>query len=170
MRHTTSLLPFALLLIAAPALAQGNPRGEAKAAVNGKNVVIEYGRPSLKGRDMLAEAKPGTPWRLGSDAPTTLQTDADLTFGAVLVPQGRYVLNATKVADDKWVLNVLKAGPADGGQEKTKIGDVPLTFSNVDTSVEMLTIELKGSKGSKDEGDLVVRWGHASLSATFSAK
>jgi DUF2911 family protein len=167
MRKPTSLLPCALLLIASPALAQGNPRGEAKTTVGGKNVVIEYGRPSLKGRDMLAEAAVDKPWRMGADAPTTLETDADLTFGAVLVPQGRYVLNATKVAEDKWVLNVLKAEPADGGPEKTKIADVPLSFSKVDTSVEMLTIELKGGK---NEGEFLMRWGHASLAASFTGK
>jgi hypothetical protein len=135
--------------------------------VGGKNVVIEYGRPSLKGRDMLAEAEVDRPWRMGADAPTTLDTEADLTFGAFLVPQGHYILTATRVAEDKWTLNVLKPEPADRGPGRTKIADVPLSMSKLDTSEETLTIELKGGK---NEGEFVMKWGHASLSATFTGK
>jgi hypothetical protein len=167
MRKPTSLLPFALLLIASPALAQGNPRGEARATVSGKSVVIEYGRPSLKGREMLAEAEVNRPWRMGADAPTTLDTEVDLSFGPVAVPKGHYVLNATKVADDKWVLNVLKPEQADRGPGRTKIADVPLSTSKLDASVETLTIELKGDG---DKGEFIMKWGRASLGASFSGK
>jgi hypothetical protein len=167
MRNSTSLLPCALILIASPALAQGNPRGEARATVSGKSVVIEYGRPSLKGRDMLAEAKVGESWRMGADAPTTLDTEVDLSFGPVAVPKGHYVLTATKGSDDKWVLNVLKLEQSDRGPGRTKIADVPLSASRLEASVETLTIDLEGEK---DKGEFVMKWGHASLGASFSGK
>jgi hypothetical protein len=167
MRKPMGLLPCALLLIASPALAQGNPRGEARATVSGKSVAIEYGRPSLKGRDMLAEAEVDRSWRMGADAPTTLDTEVDLSFGPVAVPKGHYVLTATKVAADKWVLNVLKPEPADRGPGRTKVADVPLSMSKLDASVETLTIELKGEK---EKGELTMNWGHASLGASFSGK
>jgi Protein of unknown function (DUF2911) len=143
-----------------PVLAHGAPRGEAKATVAGKAISVDYGRPSLNGRDMLGQAQVGTPWRMGADGPTTLTTDADLTFGAVSVPKGSYVLKATKTAEDKWTLNVLK-------KDGTAAGDVPFVVGKLPESVEMFTID---AHGEKDAGDLELKWGTTSLKASFTAK
>jgi hypothetical protein len=151
----------AALFVAAPVFAQ-NSRGEAKATVAGKAVTIDYGRPSLKGRDMLGQAQVGQSWRMGADAATGLKTDADLSFGEVRVPKGEYVLTATKVAADKWQLNVLSKS-----EERAKVADVPLTVSKLDASVEQFTIELKGDQ---DKGELVLRWGTTALGTSFTGK
>jgi hypothetical protein len=150
----------AALALAAPSFAQ-NARGEAKATVAGKAVSIDYGRPSLKGRDMLGQAQVGQAWRMGADAATTLKTDADLAFGSVAVPKGEYVLTATKVAADQWNLNVLAKA------DRAKVADVPLAGGKAAASVEQFTIELKGD-GSK--GDLQLSWGTTTLKSSFTAK
>ena len=155
------LVPAALVLLAtAPAFAQ-NPRGEAKATVAGKAVAIDYGRPSLKGRDMLGQAQVGQAWRLGSDAATGLKTDADLAFGSVNVPKGDYILTATKVAVDQWQLNFLSS------KDRSKVADVPLAQSKLDASVEQFTIDLKGEQ---DKGELKLRWGTTALATSFTGK
>ena len=157
-----ALLCTSLLAVAAsPALAQGNPRGDAKATVAGKSVAIDYGRPSLEGRDMLGKAEVGRAWRMGKDGPTTLITQADLTFGTTVVPKGTYVLKATKVADDKWQLNVEKK------DDGAKVADVPLASEKLPASIEVFTIELKGEK---DQGDLEMKWGTTALKTSFTAK
>ena len=157
-----ALLCTSLLAVAAgPALAQGTPRGEAKATVAGKSVAIDYGRPSLKGRDMLGQAAVGQPWRMGQDSPTTLTTQADLTFGTTVVPKGSYVLKATKVAEDKWQLNVQKK------DDGAKVADIPLTPAKLPESVEVFTIDLKGDK---DQGEFEMKWGTTALKAPFTAK
>ncbi len=143
-----------------PVLAHGAPRGEAKATVAGKAVAVDYGRPSLNGRDMLGQAEIGTPWRMGADAATTLTTDADLSFGDVSVPKGSYVLKATKTAEDKWALNVVK-------KDGSAVADVPFVAGKLPDSVETFTIELHGEK---DKGDLELKWGTTSLKASFTAK
>jgi hypothetical protein len=148
------------LAMAVPGLAHGADRGEAKASVAGKAVSIDYGRPSLKGRDMLGQAEVGKPWRMGADSATTLKTEADLSFGPAAVPKGEYVLTATKLAEDKWQLNVAKA-------DKTKVAEVPLTLSKLPASVETLTIDLKGEK---DKGEFLMSWGTTALKADFAAK
>ena len=147
--------------VAAPVLAQGNPRGEAKATVAGKAVAIDYGRPSLKGRDMLGQAQVGQAWRMGADAATGLKTDADLAFGAVSVPKGEYILQATKVAADQWQLNILSKA------DRSKIADVPLAASKLPASVELFTIDIKGEK---DKGELMLSWGSTALATTFTGK
>jgi hypothetical protein len=150
-----------LAALAAPAFPQANPRGEAEATVAGKSVSIEYGRPSLKGRDMLAQAQVGTPWRLGADAATTLTTEADLAFGDVKVPKGTYVLTATKVAADTWHLNVLSKA------DRAKVADVPLTPAKMDEDAETLTIKLEGEG---DKGWFKMVWGQTVLKADFAGK
>lgn len=149
-----------LSAIAVPLLAHGADRGEAKATVAGKTVAIDYGRPVLKGRDMLAQAELGKPWRMGADAETTLKTDADLAFGSATVAKGEYVLTATKVAEGKWQLNVLT-------KEKAKVADVPLEMAKPPASVEMLTIDLTGDKG---KGTFTMSWGDVALKTAFTGK
>lgn len=153
----------AALALAAPAFAQemSGARGEAKAMVAGKAVSIDYGRPSLKGRDMLAQAQVGQAWRMGSGDATTLKTEADLTFGTVRVPRGEYVLTATKLDAQQWQLNVLAKA------DRSKVADVPLGSESLAQSVEQFTIELSGS-GNK--GALKLSWGTKVLRTEFSAK
>jgi hypothetical protein len=160
MLKRNAVLALVLAALAVPALAHGAPRGEAKATVAGKAVSVDYGRPSLAGRDMLGKAEVGKPWRMGADAPTTLKTDADLAFGPVAVPKGTYVLTATKTAEDAWVMNVAMQG-SDKPQE------VPLTVSKLPESVETLTIDLRGDK---NKGEFEMKWGTLSLKAGFTGK
>jgi hypothetical protein len=149
--------------VVAPAFAHGAPRGQAKATVAGKAITIDYGRPSLQGREMLAKAQPGEPWRMGADAPTTLVTGADLSFGAVSVPKGTYILMATKDEKGGWTLNIRN----DVDRSKV-VADVPLTTSTLQDSVEEFTIELRGV--AREKGELELRWGTTGLAAAFTGK
>ncbi len=147
------------MALAVPAPAQ-NARGEAKAKVAGKDVSIDYGRPTLRGRDMLAQAEVGQPWRMGADAATTLKTEADLDFSGVKVPKGDYVLQATKVDAEKWTLSVL-------GKNDAKVAEIPLTSAKLPASVETFTIDLKGDK---DNGEFSMSWGTTAMKAPFTAR
>jgi hypothetical protein len=152
----------AALALAAPLHAQmAGDRGEAKATVAGKAVTIDYGRPNLKGRDMLGQAQVGQAWRMGANAATTLKTDADLAFGQAKVPKGEYILTATKVDANQWQLNVLASA------DRAKVADVPLTTEKLPQSVEQFTIDLTGSG---DKGDLKLSWGTTALRTTFTAR
>ena len=158
-----ALTPASVLAVclglAVTATAQMNPRGEAKVTLAGKPIVVEYGRPSLKGRDMLGQAVVGQEWRMGADSATTLTTPAALNFGATDVPAGEYVLRAKKVSATDWVL-LLKRGD-------DVAAEVPLQASPLDKSVEVFTIDLAQEKG---QGVFRMSWGNLALSAPFAVK
>jgi hypothetical protein len=157
-----ALVAVLTALAGAPAFAHGADRGLAKATVAAKAVVIDYGRPVLKGRDMLAQAEVGKPWRMGADAATTLKTDADLSFGGVPVPKGTYVLTATRLAADKWALTV-----ATNDTAATKVAEVPLTPTALSAEVEQFTIDLTGNK---EKAELTLSWGKTALKAAFTGR
>ena len=161
MRHRAIVLStvIAAASLGPAAHAQMNPRGEARVTLAGKPIVVDYGRPGLKGRDMLGKAAVGQEWRMGADGATTLKTPVTLTFGETVVPAGDYVLKAKKVSDTDWTLKL-------EGDGKT-VAEVPLTASTLDKSVELFTIDLVDEKG---EGVLRMSWGNRELAARFTAK
>ena len=108
-------------------VAHGAERGSVKVTINGAHVTIDYGRPMLRGRDMLAQLKPGQLWRIGADAPTTLELDKDLNFGGTVVPKGKHILLAKLVEPGKWTL-VFSSKSASQFEASAKIAEVPLTF------------------------------------------
>ncbi len=154
------IVALAAALSSAIAVAQ-EQRSTAKATVAGKAVAVEYGRPVLAGRDMLGQAKAGSPWRMGAGSPTSLTTEADLRFGAVLVPKGTYVLTAVK--DEKGAWTVMAASP----DSQAKVAEVPLTSTTLKDSVEQFTIEVTG-KGNG--GEFAMMWGTARMAAPFTVK
>jgi hypothetical protein len=161
MRHravVSHVLAVTLGLTAA-ATAHSAPRGEAKVTLAGKPIVVDYGRPSLKGRDMLGQAVVGQEWRMGADSATTLKTPAGLSFGSTRVPAGEYVLRAKKVSATDWVL-LLKRG-------EEAAAEVPLKASPLDKSVEIFTIDLSEEQG---QGVFRMSWGTLALSTRFAVK
>jgi hypothetical protein len=78
------------------AAAQGaDDRGTASAAVGGKKVTIDYGRPALKGRsldELLKGLDADRVWRAGENQVTTLTTEGDVLVGGKKVPAGKYSL------------------------------------------------------------------------------
>jgi DUF2911 family protein len=162
MRHRALTLSFVLAVslgLAAAATAQMNPRGEAKVTLAGKPIVVDYGRPSLKGRDMLGQAAVGQEWRMGADDATTLKTPVSLRFGSTDVPPGDYVLRAKKASDTDWVLKLERDGKS--------AAEVPLQASKLDKSVEIFTIELAEEQG---HGVFRMSWGNRALATPFTAK
>jgi hypothetical protein len=154
-----------LALISTPVFAFQEPpdgRGEAKATLGGHKLEIEYGRPSLKGRDMLAQAPVGFQWRMGSNDATRLATAADLMFGSVSVPAGKYTLKATRTGEETWSLNVLN--------DSVSVADVPLTKATLSKSVETFTIKLTPDAQDKKAGVLELEWGTTALRAPFKVK
>lgn len=167
--HRVSLIVCFTLLVSTHLFSQKNPRATAKLEQDGKFVMIEYGRPSLKGRDMLAMAETGKVWRMGADKSTTFTSDSTINFGKVSIPQGSYSLWLKKLSEKSFELVFNKATGQWGTQHEAieDIASVPMTLSEGTESVDVFTINLgKAPKG----GSLELHWGKTILSSTFVLK
>ncbi len=153
-----------LLIAPIPTLAHGNEHGQAAATIGNAKVTIEYNRPMLKGRDLAKMIQPGQLWRIGADAPTTIESDTDLDFGGTKVPKGKHILLARFAEAGAWSL-VVSSKSAHDYNPSAKIAEVPLGLEQGKDSEEMVTIHLSENGG---KGTIEIAWGTMRLRATFS--
>ncbi len=185
--RTTTLVGLAALAVATVAAAQ-NPRGAASAAVGGKQVTIDYGRPALKGRtleELMKQLPADRIWRAGQNQVSTLTTGGDLLVGGQKLPAGKYSLYVHAGEGNNWslVLNKDLGVPLGqiyaGASEKMKnelwphladytkaIGDkevlrVKMTAAKAGAPAELFTMSLT-PKGKGAE--LTLAWGAESWS------
>lgn len=146
----------------------GSPHVLTEWTIDGANLSIEYGRPSLKGRPDAAVMPPGQPWRMGADEATVLKTDKPLKFGTLALQPGAYTLNA-QPGEGQWQLIVGKLGkPGQWGvpyNATLEIGRVPMTVTPAKSPAEQLNISIDDTpKG----GMLKVEWGTKVASIPFT--
>ncbi len=149
-----------------PPVEEGN-RGTASAAFGGKSVSIDYGRPKLGGRDVLALAQEGMVWRMGMNEATEIKTEADLKFGETVIPAGHYSLWLKKVNVEEWRLIFNKSTGMWGEPHPAEddFAEVPATLTTNASSVETFTIEVTGDGESR--GEIKAMWGTSIVSAAF---
>ncbi|MBZ5561285.1 MAG: DUF2911 domain-containing protein [Acidobacteriia bacterium] len=162
-RILIGLSATALFALIPSLLAHGNDRGEAKATIGGAHVSIDYSQPTLKGRDPLKMIQAGKVWRLGADAPTTIESDKPLNFGGTTVPKGKHILLARFDSPGKWTL-IVSTKPYNQYEASAKLAEIPLTQSETADPVEALTIKLS------DQGAIEIRWGKLQLSGSIAGK
>ena len=160
------ILGFVLCcVLALSSFAQGT-RGKAELKAGPGVITIDYGRPALKGRDMLSQLKEGESWRMGSNQSTTFTTPVDLTFGTTKIPKGAYSLFLKKAAANQFQL-VFNSQTGQWGltHDVTKdFASVPMKSATLQSPVEIFTIDLKpAAKG----GVIVLSWGTTQLSSDF---
>ena len=106
--RNAAVVTLAVLGLTSSVFAQS--RGAATATIGGAKVVIDYGQPELKGRD-LGELMKQLPedriWRAGVNQVSTLETGADLMIGGTKVAAGKYSVYVHAGEDGTWsfVLN-----------------------------------------------------------------
>ncbi|MCY4673423.1 MAG: DUF2911 domain-containing protein [Bacteroidetes bacterium] len=101
-RIKTTTLFFVLLLIGADyAYAQrpASPRGEASTQIGEAWIIVDYGRPILRGRTGIfgsgeeygtTVTGPAPVWRAGANKSTRLHTEVPLMIGGTEIPAGEY--------------------------------------------------------------------------------
>ena len=148
----------------------GSPHVRTEWTIDGANISIEYGRPSLKGRpeDGPGFMEIGKPWRTGADEATILKTDKPLKFGTLSLEPGTYTIN-TQPGAKEWQLLIGKlAKPGQWGipyNASLEIGRAPMTVQTAKAPAEQVTITIDDTpKG----GTLTIEWGTKSASIPFT--
>lgn len=148
---------FALLLFAQ------DDRGKAELQTKGGKMLVDYGRPELKGRDPLTWQKEGSYWRMGKNDMTTLTTSENLRCGAVTVPKGSYGLWLLKSSPDRYelVFNSETSGMGMMHDKSKDVASVLLGKEAVPKSLEKFTIDLKSTAAG---AHLALSWATTRLS------
>ncbi|MEZ0541207.1 DUF2911 domain-containing protein [Fibrella arboris] len=151
MKQTVSLFMTLLLaLTVTMGFAQNAKSPHITAESPDKNIKIEYGQPSMRGRVLFAQEgvtsleKYGKPWRTGADAATEITFKNDVMFGGKMVKAGKYTL-VTIPNEKEWsvILNTVLGqwGAYDYDKHVDKnILEVKAPVVTNKTPVEKLTI------------------------------
>jgi hypothetical protein len=144
----------------------GSPHVKTEWTVDGANISISYGRPSLKGREEAKLMPPGKEWRTGADEATTLTTDKNLMFGSVHLTPGSYTLYTVPGATEWQLVISKKTGqwgvPYPGAGED--LGRAPMKVTKNASPVEQLTIDVTDTQAG---GELSVSWGTQKATIPF---
>ena len=174
-----SMRSLLLLALIAPALAAAqdsagqpilSPRDTTRATIGSAHLLVDYGRPSKRGRQVVGKLIPYDDWwRTGANAATTFVTDKDLVFGSTTVPAGTYTLYSVLQKSGPWLLVVNKQNKQWGTEyhEDQDLVRIPMNTSSVATPVEKFEIKVvpEGSGGA-----IQLVWDTVQASANFTIK
>jgi hypothetical protein len=144
----------------------GSPHVKAEWTIAGANLMIEYGRPFLKGRPEAQMMPAGQPWRTGADVATILRTDKALHFAAVALAPGAYTINTQPGETWQLILGKLDKEGQWGipYQPALELGRVPMVVGKTKAPVEQVTIAIDATPAG---ATLRIEWGTMSVTAPF---
>lgn len=157
--------------MALPAAAQqASPRDTVRASIGGASLMVDYGRPSMRGREIFGGLVPwNQPWRTGANQATTLTTDRPLAFGNQVLPAGTHAIY-TLPSPTGWRFIVMKSVPRWGipyPGEDQDLFRVDMSVSQMASPVEMLTLRLEPQGQG---GVLVVEWDRTRAQVPFTVR
>jgi hypothetical protein len=163
------LLPCMTIVFLAASVWAQDIRGTTEVTIKGKKISINYGRPSLRGRDLLSLAPVGMVWRLGMNQATEIETAADLMVGSTELKAGKYTLWLKKTGENSWTLAFHPKTGVWGLPELKEgyVAELPLKFAKAADSAEQVTITLSENKGN---AVVKIQWGTLLLSGSIGVK
>jgi len=164
---------LAVSSVATPSvLAQGrqrvSPHESVSNTVDGADITIVYGRPSMRGRTIFgALVRYGRVWCPGADEATTLDSNKELILGGLHVPTGPHTVWMLPTAD-RWTLIVSKepSGFHTFYDAERDLGRVELKKQEIAAPVEQLTFTI--AKVPQGGGTISMTWERTEVSIPFS--
>lgn len=168
--NMTRLLVVAGALLASVAVAQrgddtdrASKNGRTEGSIDGVGVVLEYGRPNVKGREIWGGLVPyGQVWRTGADEATTIALSADALIEGESLAAGTYAV-FTIPADDEWTVIFNKTAKQwgafryDEGEDALRVTVTPGSGEHVE-SLDFVV----------EEDSIVLRWAEVTVPIAIS--
>jgi Protein of unknown function (DUF2911) len=135
-----------------------SPPATAEVSLNGKQVVIHYNSPRLKGRTIGTTIVPyGEVWRTGANPATTLITSTNLKIGTLSVPAGTYTIYTLPSAS-QWLLIVNKQTGQWGTvyKQDMDLGRTPMQGKTLSAPQEKMSITFENTSGNTTQ--LHIKW------------
>ena len=176
MRTRTALVSAALLLGVVLIAAQvrqerKSPHESIRAAVDGADLTITYGRPYMRGRTIFGELVPyGRVWCPGADEATVLDSTRPLRLGSLAVPAGPHTIWILPTAD-RWTLVVSTepSGFHTRYHESADLGRIELGKRSLSSPIEQLTFAI-GKNPDGGGGVIRMTWETTEASVPFTVQ
>lgn len=144
-------------------------RDTVRATIRANAMSIDYGRPSLRGRNVWVNGVLGdTLWRTGANAATELTTLRDLTVAGKTIPAGKYTLWTHIAPGNRRYELIFNKQTGQWGTIYNAAQDlvrVPLTERTMRNSLERFTMSIEPSG---DGGIIAMQWGTKRLEVPFT--
>ncbi len=128
--------------------------GKTEGTIDSIDVVVEYGRPQVKGREIWGGLVPyDQVWRTGANEATTISFSEDVMIEGKKLPEGKYAL-FTIPGKDQWTIIFNKEPQQWGAFKYDKSKDALRVMVKPETGehVEEMTFVIDGS-------DVILEWG-----------
>lgn len=136
-----------------------SPPRQASGTVGTAGIVIDYGSPSVKGREIWGGLIPyGEVWRTGANEATTFEVTEDVLIEGQPLPAGKYAL-FTIPGEDSWTVIFNRvheqwgAGNYDPAEDALRVEVTPQPLGE---PVEAMEITL-------EDGQFVLRWANLAV-------
>lgn len=133
-----------------------SPPMEAKATVNEADITINYGAPSVRGREVWGKlVSYNAVWRTGANEATTFTTNKDIMVEGKALAAGKYALFTIPKKDGTWTIifnSVANQWGAYNYDEGKDILRVDVKALPNDTMTEMMKFDIS------EEGKVVLMW------------
>jgi len=146
----------------------GSPHDRTEWTIDGANISITYGRPSVTGREIFGGLQPfGKVWRTGADEATVLSTSKTLVLGGLTVPAGDHTLWTLVDEKGPWKLIVNKQTGQWGTiyNPQQDLARITMEKRALQSPIERLTFALE--RAGNSSGILKIEWERTSLSLPF---
>jgi hypothetical protein len=144
-----------------------SPRDSSEITLDGKQISVNYGSPSMRGRKIMGGVVPyGKIWRTGANAATSFTTQADLAIGNVKIPRGSYTLYSIP-SSKRWKLIINKQTGQWGTvyNKKLDLARIAMKRKILAGKVERFTITLE--RTGDTSGKIILSWEKTQLSVDF---